>query len=143
MSKAELQIEVLQDMSAVSKDTRQEEAIEAGADALAFAQSLHSLYQDQGVLSEDAELDLGILENLVDAYHGELAAAALFLSEDSFGRVSEALRGTGKALTRDGEDIVPLIVRKGFERLANRVEQAKKQRQQVFQVIEQENAENA
>jgi len=143
MSKTETHIETLQDLSATSDATEHEEALEAGADALAFAQGLHELYQDQGVISEDAELDLGHLENLVDAYHGELAAAALFLSEDSFGRVSVALRGTGKSLEAAG-DTVPLIIRKGFERLANRVEQAKKQRQQVFQHIkEQEEAKTA
>lgn len=144
MSKAEAQIEVLQDMAAISKDVSQEEALEAGGDALAFAQQLHQLYVDQGVLPEDSELDLNLLENLVDAYHGELAAAAIFLSEDSWPRVSEAIRATGESLDKDPNCGVPKIVSKGFIRLANRVDQAKRQRQQVFQVVkEQESEEKA
>ena len=121
MASYEDHIQVLED-SDIASDT-----VDAASDSIAFVAALHGLYVDSGVLNEDSPIDCGVLENLVDAYHGELMAAALLLSEDSFKGIPELLRGTAKSL-EDPDDSVPLVVRKGFERLANRIEQAREQR---------------
>lgn len=95
------------------------DAAEMGADALAFVQALHSMFRDNGMTSKD-QPDLNELENLIDALHGELAAACIFLSEPSFSRVPDMLRIVAKQLNKSEE--VPLVVVKGYERLAKRIE---------------------
>jgi hypothetical protein len=100
------------------------ETVEAACDAISFVAALHGLYVAEGVLNEDAPIDCGVLENLVDAYHGELAAAAILMSEDSFKGFPELLRGTARSM-EDPSAVVPLVVRKGFERLANRIERTR------------------
>lgn len=107
---------------------------EAACDALSFVVALHNLYVDSGVLNDEAEVDVGVLENLVDAYHGELAAAAIFLSEDAFKSVPDILRATSAGMV-DSEGVVPLTVRRGFDRLASRIEQARKQKLRAMQAI--------
>jgi hypothetical protein len=57
---------------------------------------------------------------LIDALHGELAAACIFLSEPSFARVPDMLRVVAKQLDKSQD--VPVVVSKGYERLAKRIE---------------------
>lgn len=113
--------------------------VEVASDAIAFVAALQGLYVDSGVLNEDAEVDVGVLENLVDAYHGELCAAALFLSEyNSFKGVPDLLRGTAKTMEDNG-GVVPVVVRKGFERLAARIEKAREQRIGAYEALKAQN----
>jgi hypothetical protein len=95
------------------------EAAEMGADALAFVQSLHSMFRDNRMTTSE-QPDLNELENLIDALHGELAAACIFLSEPSFARVPDMLRVVAKQLDKSQD--VPVVVSKGYERLAKRIE---------------------
>ena len=141
MSKFEKCIEILEDCAVSAKTSEEEEAYESANDAMAFVQALHSLYVDQGVLPTEAEPDLAVLENLVDAYHGELAAAAIFLAESAFGRVPEVLRATAASLEKDDGGVVPLTVCKGFERFASRIERVREQQQQVLQALDAAKAE--
>jgi hypothetical protein len=94
-------------------------ALEMGADALAFVQSLHDMFRDNGMTAKEKP-DLNELENLVDALLGELAAACIFLSEPSFSRVPDMLRVISEKLAKS--DDVPVVVSKGYERLAKRIE---------------------
>lgn len=110
------------------------ETAEAAGDAVAFIAALHGLFVDQGVLNDDAPIDCNVLENLVDAYQGELAAAALLLSEDNFRGMPELLRGTEKSMP-DDENVVPVVVKKGFGRLATRIEQTRKMRAEMAEVL--------
>jgi hypothetical protein len=114
-------IEALEGASGVSKET-----LEAASDALGFVAALHGLFVDHGVLNEDAPIDVAVLENLTDAFHGELAAASLLLSDDMFKGVEQMLRALETTIEKsdtDGE--VPTVVRKGFARLASRVAKAR------------------
>lgn len=97
-------------------------AIEAGADAIAFSQSLWDLFGDQGSVDKNADIDYGKLENLIDGIHGELAAACVFLSEDAFEKVPDMLRLIAAAVERDPSKSVPKVVIEGYRRLATRIE---------------------
>ena len=99
------------------------EAAELGSEALAFVMALHKMFKETGMTSKD-EPDLNELENLIDALHGELAAAVLFLCEPSFARAPDMLRAISKNLSKS-ED-VPTVVQKGFSRLATRIENTRK-----------------
>lgn len=136
MSTYEEHVDALEQAQGVSSET-----VEIAQDAISFIAALHGLYVDQGVLNEDAQVDLGVLENLTDAYHGELAAAAIFLAEDSFQGAPEVLRGLSDAM-EDPEGVVPVVVRKGFGRLAGRIEQTRKMKEVAMQaLIEAQGAE--
>ena len=113
------------------------ETVEAAQEAMSFVAALHNLYVSEGVLNEDAPIDCSVLENLTDAYHGELAAAAIFLSEDGFKAVPEFLRKTAKTMD-DPSNVVPLIIKRGFERLANRIERARQLKAQAFEYLKNE-----
>ena len=118
------------------------DTVDAAEDALSFVAALHDLYVTQGVLNEDAPIDCTVLENLVDAYHGELAAAALFLSEDSFKGAPELLRKTAATL-QDPDGVVPLIVKRGFERLATRIERAREMRVMAMEALKEAKGDNS
>ena len=100
-------------------DSPSQTALEMGADSLAFVQSLHEMFRENGMTSKE-QPDLNELENLIDAIHGELAAACIFLSEPSFSRVPDMLRVISKKL--EGSNDVPAVVSRGYERLAKRIE---------------------
>lgn len=107
------------------------EAAEAALDAMAFVQSLHQVLKDNGMTDKE-EPDLDELENLVDALHGELGAAVLFLCEPSFARVPDMLRIISKQLDKSGnKEEVPLVIVKGFDRLAKRIENTRVNMQQL------------
>lgn len=113
-----------------------EETVEAAAQAISFAAYLRNFYVVTGVLNEEAPIDCRVLEGLIDAFHGELAAAAIILSEDSFKGVPELLRSTEVTMV-DPENAVPEYVRKGFGRLASRIEKAREERVLAFKAFEE------
>jgi len=114
------QLTALTENSTVSASSA--EALEMASDALAFVQGLHEMFQ-QNAMTAKENSDLNELENLVDAVHGELAAACIFLSEPSFSRVPDMLRLISKKLNKQvDEKEVPFVVIKGYERLAKRIE---------------------
>lgn len=109
------------------------EAREKVLDSLAFAESLHKLFKDNGMtVTESAEFNE--LENLVDALFGELGAAVLFLCEPSFARVPDMLRAVSSQLAKAGEQTVPLTIIKGFARVAKRIENTRQNSQQLAKI---------
>lgn len=106
------------------------ESLELAADALAFVQGLHQMFQDNKMTSSDSP-DLGELENLVDALTGELAAACIFLSEPSFSRVPDMLRAVSQNLEKSPDE-VPAVVIRGYSRLAKRIETTRLQMQALI-----------
>lgn len=105
------------------------EAYEMGADALAFVKGIHEVFKELGMTSRE-EPNLAELENLFDAMHCELAAAALFLCEPSFARVPDMLRAISVGLSNS--EHVPPEVAKGFERLAKRIENTRVKKQAII-----------
>lgn len=113
------------------------EAREKALDALAFVESLHQLFKDNGMTEQD-EPDLNELENLIDALHGELGAAVLFFCEPSFARVPDMLRAVGKSMeTLEEAKVVPSPIVKGFVRLAKRIENTRVNQQQMARLATQ------
>lgn len=105
------------------------ESLELAADAIAFVQALHQMFSENGMTSSENP-SLNELENLIDATHGELGAACLFLCEPSFSRVPDMLRGIARKLEKEGgTEVAPLVVIKGFDRLAKRIENTRQQMQ--------------
>lgn len=119
MSTYEEHITALEDSSEAPSDT-----IEAACDAISFVATLHNLFVTQGVINSDADVSIPILENLTDAYFGELAAATMFLSQDQFSGIGIFLTTLEKTMDDPNND-VPVSVRKGFGRLAKRIEKAR------------------
>lgn len=121
-------------------------ALNAGEEAMGFVLTLHNMFKENGY-DLPAEPDVELLANLIDAVHAELAAACLFLSSDSFSGAPTLLRGIAKSIetadldftSPDGETgkSVPVVVRKGFERLAKRIEATKVQKTQMQGLLEQ------
>lgn len=117
-----------------------QEVREAALDAIAFVQSLHEMLRDNGMTDKD-QPDLDELENLVDAIHGELGAAVLFLCEPSFARVPDMLRVVSKQLDKAGDAAsVPPVIVKGFDRLAKRIENTRVNMQQMAATLQVERA---
>jgi hypothetical protein len=111
------------------------EALEAASDSLGFVTSLHSVFKDNGYdLGE--EPDVSALEHILDSMFSELAAASLFLSEDSFQQVPTMLRTIAKAFEQTaGGDEVPTVIIEGYNRLADRIEATRVQQQQMKELL--------
>lgn len=119
----------LQEVSEYPKaNPRMQQAADLGADALAFVQALHKMFQETGMTSTE-EPDLNEMENLIDALAAELAAAAIFLSESTFARVPDMLRGIAEQVAKDSN--TPTVVAKGYSRFATRIENTRVALQQV------------
>ena len=130
MSKYETYLEDIQDGDDVSSD-----ALEAAADSLGFVTALHTVFRENGYdLGE--EPDVSSLENILDSMMSELAAASLFLSENSFQQVPTMLRTIAKAFgeTAGGEE-VPTVIIDGYNRLADRIEATRVQQQQMKELL--------
>jgi len=112
------------------------EARDIAVDALNFVQSLHQMFKDNGMTSKD-EPDVDELENLIDALHGELGAAVLFLCEPSFARVPDMLRVISKQTSAMNDGSVPTVIIKGFERLAKRIENTRVNAQNLVRTVTQ------
>ncbi len=113
-------------ITAIENSDLPEETMEAACQAVSFAAYFRNFYVVTGVLNEEDPIDCQVLEPMVESFHGELAAAAILLSEDSFNGVTKMLNAMGKVLEK--EEVVPVYVREGFGRLATRIEEAKKER---------------
>lgn len=122
----------LEELSDTETADPSSDAIEAAADAMGFVLALHNMFRDNGYDLPE-EPDVSDLENVFDGMMGELAAACLFLSEDSFSNVPSMLRAISRsfaALQVPGTE-VPTVITKGYERLANRIEATRVQKQQM------------
>lgn len=130
MSKYETYMEELE-----AHETPSSNALEAAVDCVGFVTSLHSVFKDNGYdLGE--EPDVSSLENILDSMFSELAAASLFLSEDSFQQVPTMLRTIGKAFANTaGGDEVPSVIIEGYNRLADRIEATRVQQQQMKELL--------
>ena len=130
MSKYETYMEELEGHETPSSD-----ALEAAVDCVGFVTSLHTVFKDNGYdLGE--EPDVSTLENILDGMFSELAAASLFLSEDSFQQVPTMLRTIGKAFANtSGGDEVPSVIIEGYNRLADRIEATRVQQQQMKELL--------
>lgn len=111
--------------------SREVEALEAASDAMAFCQSLWNLFKDQGLITSSEDPDFYTMEKVIDSLYGELAAATLMFSDESFDLSShlekiismfENVHGSVKA-KNDGT--VPPEVVQGFKAFANRLSNAK------------------
>jgi hypothetical protein len=113
-----------------------EEALEAAVDALAFVQSLHTAFCESGYdLGE--EPDTSKLESVMDIMAGELAAASLFLAEDSFENVPKMLRTIAKAFEATGKpgEEIPTVIINGYNSLAARIEATRVQTKQMKDLV--------
>ncbi|NJL53686.1 hypothetical protein HC928_00065 [bacterium] len=132
--------EVIDELEKLSATTNKSAtALELAGDAIAFAQSIHAAFVDNGMTSS-TEVNFSELENLFDALNGELAAAALFLSNPILaGRIPDMLRQAANNIAEsDTNKVVPLVVQKGFARLAARMDALKSQTvRQVFSLSDE------
>ena len=136
MSKYETYLEELDAGEDVSSD-----ALEAATDALAFVTSLHTAFSESGYdLGEDP--DTSNLEKVLDIMAGELAAASLFLAEDSFAAVPKMLRTIASAFENTGKpgEEVPQVIINGYNSLAARIEATRVQKQQMKDLVEAQTA---
>ena len=129
-----------------------QEALEAAAEALAFVQNLNTLLRDNGAkLPETPDCDK--IGNILDSVFGELSAASLFLSEDTFKQVPKMLRVIAKQFEEmdteftdpNGETgpSVPTSVVRGYSGLADRIEAARKQKVAFMALLQQHLTEKA
>ena len=114
-------------------------AIETACDCLSFVQALWDVYHLEGAHDGTSAPDISTMENLFDALQGELAAASLFLSENSFSRVPDMLRSLADKLEGHEDNVVPVVVARGFSRFANRIENVRKQQQLLMKVVAADN----
>jgi hypothetical protein len=131
MSKYETYLEELD-----SDDTPSSDAMEAATDALAFVSALHTAFSESGYdLGE--EPDTSKLEAVMDIMAGELAAASLFLAEDSFENVPKMLRTIAKAFEATGKpgEEIPTVIINGYNSLAARIEATRVQTQQMKDLV--------
>lgn len=107
------------------------ESIENAIDCMNFCAALWE------AMGEDPKQtpDLAKMENIYDGYQGELAAAALFLSENAFSRAPEMLRGISTQLSKVNDGSTPTTVVKGFARFAKRIEHTRQLQQNVITAI--------
>ena len=111
-----------------------EDCKDAAIDALAFVQALHTMFKDNGV-NLPVDPDVSYLENVIDGIMGELAAASLFLSEDSFQQVPNMLRKISSGFPQNPDEEVPTVIAKGFSRLADRIEATRVQVGQMKELL--------
>ena len=119
------------------EDQEKADAVDAAIDCLMFTQALNNLFRDQGAAVADVP-DCNVLENLVDAYNGELAAACLFLADKAFATAPAMLRNIADSFKGLSGSVVPSVVVKGFARLASRVENTRVQMQGMHQLLDLE-----
>jgi hypothetical protein len=100
---------------------------------------LHNVFRENGYDLPE-EPDMSSLEAILDMMMGELAAASIFLSEDSFLQVPHMLRTIAKAFeaTADGEE-VPTVIVNGYNRLADRIQATRVQQQQMKDLVTAQN----
>jgi hypothetical protein len=107
------------------------EALEAAGDALAFIEALWAAMGQP----EEEDPDLNKMEALYDAYQGELAAASMFLSENTFARVPDMLRAISTQLEKTNDGSVPTVMVKGYRRFANRIEHTRRKKHEIVNAL--------
>lgn len=116
----------------------QQEALEQAASAMSFAQSVNELFRDHGAVIPETP-DVYLLEQLIDSYMGELAAAVIFLCDDSFQRVPGMLRAISRGLKKQkedgGADDTPDIVIRGYAKFADRIDNSKVKIAEMAEVL--------
>jgi len=111
-------------------------SLEAAADALGFVHTLNEALRENGAdLPEEPDVDK--LGSTLDGVFAELAAASIFLSENTFARVPKMLRTISAAFdkadtrfldpTGSAGPSVPAVLVKGYKDLARRIEVARVQ----------------
>lgn len=120
-----------------SRENVSEEALEAATDALAFCMAMHDALKENGYTSDD--LSIEFLEKTWDGMLGELAAASLFLSENSFKNVPAMMRAIADNLANEatGDNTVPSVVAHGFRSFAKRIEATRVQQQQMKELMKE------
>jgi len=111
----EKHIDAIQDATGVAGGT-----IEAAEAAMAFVHTVHSMFVENRVLNESAPVDTSVLEVLIDELYGEIGAAALFLAQPDLAGCESVLEAAATFEPPDATK-VPVFIRKGFSRLAQRV----------------------
>lgn len=105
-----------------------DEALEASADALAFAQSLWDLFRANGLVVESDKPNFATMEKVIDLLYGELHAVTVFFSEDSFSQLPEVFDGVAHKLEEAqqaaGGHIPPEVIR-GNRDFATRLRNAR------------------
>lgn len=107
------------------------EAIDKAGDALAFVEAL---WAAMGQPTSE-EPDLAKMEVLYDAYQGELAAAAMFLSENTFARVPDMFRAISTQLETVNDGSVPAVMVKGYRRFAARIEHTRRKKHEIANAL--------
>lgn len=115
------------------------ETLELASDCMAFVEAL---WQAMGQ-PEDEPPDLSKMEALYDAYQGELAAAAMFFSENTWSRLPDMLRGVSAQLEKKNDGSVPTVMVKGFRRFAARIEHTRLKQAQVVGALREIEADVA
>ncbi len=119
------------------------EALNKAEEAMSFVLSLHNAFAQQGVTMPD-EPDVGLLENLFDAYVCELAAATMALQ--NYAGSPERLRTVAKELMVEIEagrvKVDPQTVQ-GYLKLADRIEASREAFKPLMKQYEADNPEKA
>lgn len=110
------------------------EALETGADAMAFCQSLWDLFREHGLITDSTTPDVYVMEKVIDSLYGELAAVTLMLSADelAFGPYLDQtiqMFATQPNLLTKANDVganIPPEVINGFRAFAARLRNASK-----------------
>lgn len=127
------------------ESTPGDRSLDVASDAMGFVLALHTMFAENGYTLPN-EPDTDALMAIIDGIHAELAAACLFLSDPAFEQVPTVLRQISKSLSQldtdftdtDGvtETSVPSVVKKGFSRLAARIEATKVQQVQMKDILQ-------
>ena len=116
------------------------EALNMAEEAMSFVLSLHEAFAQQGV-TMPAEPDVGLLENLFDAYVCELAASVMALQ--NYEGSPERLRNVAKELLievkADRSEVDPQTIQ-GFLKLADRIEASKEAFKPLMKQYDEENS---
>ena len=119
------------------------EALNKAEEAMSFVLSLHDAFAQQGVTMPE-EPDVGLLENLFDAYVCELAASVMALQ--NYEGSPERLRNVAKELLVEVKagrsDVDPQTIQ-GFLKLADRIEASKESFKPLMEQYEKDNAEKS
>ncbi len=96
-------------------------------DALTFTKSLWNLMKDQGLQSDSDIPDIQLMEKVIDRIYGELGAASLMFTDESFKGLPALFKGTAHRLSlHTGEDAPPPEIIEGFRDFAIRLENTSK-----------------
>jgi len=127
-------IDVLTSLVDDETDDEIADALEAGADALAFNQSLWNLFLEHGLVSDSTTPDTYKMEKIIDSLYGEIAAMTLMFVSDAFSmskyidEIIQLFMTQSEQLNKanQADKVVPPEVVAGFRAFGNRLKNAKK-----------------